>query len=131
MRIATIALIAAGLVGAAGGTWAYQAYLTDDAFAQRSVRLSLTDPGSAEFRMSGAKLRAGPLPVVVCGEVNARNKFGGMVGFQPFFFETGELNIFARVFAAFDRLPPGVSSIKGDPGVPDFDAQWKRNCTRE
>ena len=45
----------------------------------------LRDPGSAEFR--NVKLYR-PIPgqptPVVCGEVNSRNAFGGMSGFQGF-----------------------------------------------
>lgn len=44
------------------------------------VRNSLKDPVSAQFR----NLRGGKSNGSVCGEINAKNSFGGYVGFQPF-----------------------------------------------
>ena len=46
--------------------------------AKQLVRARLRDPKSAEFRNVTTHGR------VVCGEVNARNGFGGMTGFQRF-----------------------------------------------
>lgn len=48
--------------------------------AKRAVIARLKDPDSAQFR----NLRIGKGDIV-CGEVNARNSYGGMTGFQPFF----------------------------------------------
>ena len=41
---------------------------------------SLKDPGSAQFRKLELKLSR----TILCGEVNAKNGFGGYVGFRPF-----------------------------------------------
>ncbi|WP_189370664.1 hypothetical protein [Tateyamaria omphalii] len=54
---------------------------------QNSVTHNFKDPNSAQFR----KLRwfenrhaDGTISNTVCGEVNAKNSFGGFVGFSPF-----------------------------------------------
>lgn len=43
----------------------------------------LRDPLSAQLRRLGQPIDR---PQVVCGEVNARNGFGGYVGFMPFWY---------------------------------------------
>lgn len=48
--------------------------------AKADVRKQLTDPDSAEFR----NLRKLP-GEAVCGEVNAKNAYGGYVGFKHFY----------------------------------------------
>lgn len=48
-----------------------------------SVRANLKDPDSADFRSEFvSKLSNGAL--VLCGEVNAKNSFGGFTGFKRF-----------------------------------------------
>jgi hypothetical protein len=55
--------------------------------AKRLVGEQLRDPRSAEFR------KVEDYDGLVCGEVNARNSFGGMVGFQPFYVRGDEVKI--------------------------------------
>lgn len=50
--------------------------------SQDAIKSRLRDPGSADFRNSRF-YSGGPAPVV-CGEVNAKNAFGGYTGFQRF-----------------------------------------------
>lgn len=52
------------------------------ASAISAVRDSLKDPASAQVR--GARIIRTPVGRVVCGEVNAKNSYGGYVGFTPF-----------------------------------------------
>lgn len=47
---------------------------------QQAVRRKLLDPGAAQFREVFLADRGGH----VCGQVNAKNKFGGYVGFKRF-----------------------------------------------
>lgn len=47
---------------------------------QALAAATLKDPGSAQFR--SMELKAGG--TVLCGEINAKNSFGGYVGFRPF-----------------------------------------------
>lgn len=52
--------------------------------AQESVREQLKDAGSAEFRNVAIRdYKGAPF---VCGEVNAKNGFGGYSGYQQFIF---------------------------------------------
>ena len=48
---------------------------------KKRIKERLKDPGSAQFR--NVKVYHGVAPVV-CGEVNAKNSFGGYIGFQRF-----------------------------------------------
>lgn len=45
------------------------------------VRAKMKDPASARFQ----NLHAGTLPGILCGEVNAKNGFGGYTGFVYFY----------------------------------------------
>lgn len=51
---------------------------------ESSVRQEMRDPGSAQFR--NLRVLAGEREDqrLVCGEVNAKNGYGGYVGFKPF-----------------------------------------------
>jgi hypothetical protein len=53
--------------------------------AKEIIRQSLRDPSSAQFRNVFTLLGSN----TVCGEVNARNAFGGLTGFQPFVVTQG------------------------------------------
>jgi hypothetical protein len=48
--------------------------------AKAVVRNALTDPDSANFR----DVYLTPKGVIVCGQVNAKNRYGGYVGFRRF-----------------------------------------------
>jgi hypothetical protein len=53
--------------------------------AEVNVKSMLTDPESAQFKDMKARTDI----KVVCGYVNAKNKFGGYVGFRRFYFKEG------------------------------------------
>ena len=58
---------------------------TPEARIYTNVRMTLTDPKSAQFRNFRTNTSTG----VSCGEVNSMNKLGGYVGFKKFrFFRT-------------------------------------------
>lgn len=83
-RKTIIAAVAAacfiGLV--AGAYFGYQEYR--DRQMQAQVSKHLKDPASAEFRNLS---RNGP---AICGELNAKNGFGGYVGFAAFILVDGQ-----------------------------------------
>lgn len=76
---------------------------------QRRLAAKLKDPDSATFRnVFLSKKTDAP---VVCGEVNSRNSFGGMTGFQRF-ISAGEIQVveeqmakgeFGQVWSQFCR----------------------------
>lgn len=52
-----------------------------------AVKRSLKDPNSAQFRdihVASHETKCGTAVEAICGQVNARNAFGGYVGFRPF-----------------------------------------------
>ena len=55
--------------------------------AKSAVRALLKDPGSAQFRNIYSRGMGGkPIPgAAVCGEVNAKNSYGGYIGFTRFY----------------------------------------------
>lgn len=75
--------------------------------AEIAVERQLRDPKSAEYGTVLVRDLGGG-DVVVCGQVNARNAFGGYVGQRPFLYEHGVATIldtsnarsFGKVFAA-------------------------------
>lgn len=50
--------------------------------AREMLKADLVDPGSAQFRNVEVRL------AVVCGEMNAKNRMGGYVGFGKFYADT-------------------------------------------
>jgi hypothetical protein len=68
-----------GAVGS-GGSWPHGVEYD----ARERVRMTLRDGASAEFRNVRVHPGANEAEKAVCGEVNARNGFGGMGGWQRF-----------------------------------------------
>jgi hypothetical protein len=66
------------------------------------VRAKMKDPASAIFQ----NVHAGTLPGILCGEVNARNGFGGYTGFVYFY--------------ADDKGGAGVSSVLANQNRPAY-----------
>lgn len=86
MRKAAIALVVLGI--AAFGAFAYRTYVVNE--LRKPVLAKLSDPDSAKFR--GETLH-GDWTVngsFICGEVNAKNRMGGYVGYVPFWAAFGE-----------------------------------------
>ena len=80
--------------------------------AKDSVRSKLKDPESATFRNEAVRRQTGaPL---VCGEVNARNSFGGAAGHQRFVFMGSQLG----------------SVLEEEMAPPEFQKLWDRTCLR-
>ncbi len=49
------------------------------------MREQLFDPASAQFK--DLKTVNGVVGLRVCGRVNAKNRFGGYIGFRPFYYD--------------------------------------------
>lgn len=86
MKGSTFLLASAGFVAAVAGAavWFVQER-SPDAQHREIVRLHLNDPDSAVFRNTRPAARGGP--GVWCGELNAKNRMGGMVGFTRYVAE--------------------------------------------
>jgi hypothetical protein len=75
------------------------------------IKAMLKDPGSAEFRKVFVSKSSG-MPVV-CGQVNAKNSFGGFSGYQRF-------------------ISAGTTqALESAMGVGEMDKTWKLLCAEQ
>jgi hypothetical protein len=74
---------------------------------QDRIRAKLRDPSAAEFRNARVYYAVAP---TVCGEVNARNGFGGASGFQRF-VSAGDIQVIE------EQMAPG-----------EMDKTWAQVC---
>ena len=79
-RIRKIALLIVVFITAVAGYLLWNRQYAPEARIYTKVRMTLTDPESAQFRNFRTNASTG----VSCGEVNAKNKLGGYVGFKKF-----------------------------------------------
>lgn len=81
-------IIVPALAIAVGTAWAQQLSARDlNAFvtqAKAQITEQLKDPGSALFRGLYVARQAGTGELMLCGEVNAKNSYGGYAGFTDF-----------------------------------------------
>lgn len=62
--------------------------------AEAAVRDALKDPESAMFRdLHGISVAEDGPVMAVCGEVNAKNSYGGYIGYNRFAYTTGKVYI--------------------------------------
>lgn len=90
---------------------------------QQYVMLFLNDPDSTQFRGSRQSTRDA---LVWCGEVNAKNRLGGMVGFTRYVLQMPEPELDANPA----RDPEGArlfSKLDFD-GSDGFAAKWRLWC---
>lgn len=107
---AALAVVAFVMLGKMLPTPAWDTGLTYP--AKETVKNRLRDPESAEFR-NLTTISTGQTERVVCGEVNARNGFGGFVGFTKFvviFTQSGDSARRSPALLASDRIAPGATS---------------------
>ena len=139
-----VLVVAAGVFG---GEWLWQQHLDRKALAERqaqaaaeaaerasprgmqrdAVRDQLHDPGSAQFRNE----RQSPADDAVwCGEVNARNRMGGLVGFTRYMvtlkLDKGKLD---KAFVDLDRPDASSDDAKKQAGF--FATMWNLTCERQ
>lgn len=99
--------------------WEGMAHLPTFVKGQQAVRESLNDPDSAVFK--DLMLQTYHSHPYMCGEVNARNRMGGMGGFTRFYVQLDE----AMPFAFFDNHEDGsfnkyMTTCYGDDWDKDF-----------
>lgn len=75
------------------------------------IKARLRDPESAEFE--NVRFFSGGKAPAVCGEVNAKNGFGGYTGSQRFIASGEE-----------------IAFLEGDVGAAEFDEAWKGLCVK-
>lgn len=74
--------------------------------AQAAVASLLKDPGSAQFR--NVRINAYGDGKVICGEVNAKNSYGGYVGFSPFMASTNAGTLYSN--EKWDELRAAINA---------------------
>ena len=127
-------------VGTFGGMWAWskwhdaQIYAADQAAsaaaaAERAsprgvqrevVKAAMVDPESAQFRNDVPAVRGGA--GVWCGEVNGRNRMGGMVGFSRY---VAQVYADRELGSVMDRVDFERVGDDADSGFPN---KWRAFC---
>lgn len=87
------------------------------------VRLFMNDPDSVQFRDMRQSKRE---KSAWCGELNARNRMGGMVGFTRYVVVLPDDN--ARTLLAQDRETAKLLTKLHMDGTDGFDAKWRLWC---
>lgn len=127
-------LIAASLAAALAAFLGvnYWVRYTPEALARVIVRAELNDPESAVFRSERVSpKRTTNNYTVVCGEVNSRNRLGGMVGFTRYVAEVWTVPMFDLVvYGALEWPTPtmGTVRINGDVLSGDITFWWDIYC---
>lgn len=100
-----------------GGAYYWHNTASPEAVSKAVVRAKLNDPDSAVFRNHVLAKRGGE--GVWCGEVNARNRMGGMVGFTRY------------VVSVYpDREVDVLDKVTFDDGQQDgFEGKWRLMCS--
>lgn len=120
---AALSLLAVAVVVVAANYWFRY---TPTALARVIVRGELNDPSSAEFRRESVSAkRTTTGQIVVCGEVNARNRMGGMIGFTKYVAEIWDVpwwHLASRGLIEWPTPVLGSVRINGDnlPGGIEF-----------
>jgi hypothetical protein len=98
---------------------------SEDAIHKQVVSLHLNDPSSAVFR-GGFKSKSGT--GVWCGEVNARNKMGGMVGFTRYivYLPGPNVDVFKDTDSALNYSQIFFGSSENDT----FPGKWTLLCVQ-
>jgi hypothetical protein len=88
VRIPLLCVMLGAMVGAALADTAklkpIKLTATQEQAVKAAVTYDLKDPDSAKFRPMVAGVAVGGTSIMVCGEVNSKNSFGGYVGFTSY-----------------------------------------------
>lgn len=121
-RGAAMAIGAAAVAAAAASAaWYWTAHASPEARHREIVRLHLNDPDSAVFRAAFPAKRGGE--GIWCGELNARNRTGGMVGFTRYVAEMPQISA-----ALSPEELRSFSRITFDDDGDGFHTKWNLMC---
>lgn len=117
MKKTTIsAVVALAAIAALGGlAYHWQESRSPAALARDVVKSKLNDRDSAVFRNQVLAKRGGE--GIWCGEVNARNRMGGMVGFTRYIVKVEP-----------DRNLDILDEVDFDQGGDTFSGKWRLIC---
>lgn len=92
-----------------------------------ALKHSLSDPESAEFRGLRVVVRE-QIEFVLCGEINAKNRMGGYVGYRPFFV-MALANDHERVVIQTEIAPAtSLDETTESDGASLFEAHYASYC---
>jgi hypothetical protein len=105
--------------------FAWQRFLSHDAKVARLVQATLTDPDSAQFK----SVRSSASATYTCGEVNAKNRMGGFVGFTPFLVGAdGTVMLQPLMPSQSEEASQFIVKIAARA---DFDIAYAKHCTKQ
>lgn len=116
-----LALVAISVIGG-GVAYGWQAHWSPAAKSKALVKRKLNDPDSAQFRSHFQAIRGGADSW--CGEVNARNRLGGMVGYTRYVATMDES---LKNIPGIDQ--DALSAVHFDDNSPGFSNKWSLMCT--
>lgn len=121
MKSPAIALSAAVLLACSGaiGWWVWSEKFSPEAKHKALVKGILKDPESTNFKFVRQSKRD---PDTWCGEMNARNSMGGMVGFKRYVF-TSPRDLGPEDVQLFRLLSKFV-----EDGDSTFNGRWSAFC---
>jgi hypothetical protein len=106
LAITIIGLLALAACGKTAEQKLHEENVTLTALGEKYVREKVLDPGQAQFRNQFVGKGGG-----ACGEVNAKDAFGGYIGYQRYISVARDLTLLAQ-----------------DVSPAEFDAQWQQLC---
>lgn len=118
-----VMFIVLGLLLAAGAAWyAWDTKFSPEARHKTIARSLLKDPDSAQFRFARRSKRDTD---TWCGELNARNSMGGMVGFKRYVLTTPKD---PELLLAEDRELFFLLTKMVEDGDGGFTGRWRAFC---
>lgn len=115
LSVLTVLVIGGGFV------FGWESHWSPAAKSKAVVKRKLVDPDSAQFRMHFPAARGGE--GVWCGEVNAKNRLGGMVGFRRY---VATIGMSLADIPGAD--PDALSTVYFDDDSPGFANKWGLMC---
>jgi hypothetical protein len=88
MRFSLLSLVA---IGTLSGCFNFEP-TPEERFVERvedNIRRGMKDPDSVQFKTGFVDLKR----EIACGEVNAKNAYGGYVGFEPYSYYQGQYHL--------------------------------------
>jgi hypothetical protein len=82
--IGPIFMVSILAIGAVVGYVVYRAFPSNEAIAEDALSEILKDPSSMQLRNVRCAIQSGSECSMICGEVNAKNSYGGYAGFEGF-----------------------------------------------